>query len=94
MGDSYRKCAVREGRFIDPCAPLDENVANNTPGFSATKGIAHWQLMNLETHKPSRSYFGVKTKANPNGFLFNFCPFCGVKIDAPFNPDSEQEITA
>lgn len=84
-----RDCVVRDGLFVEPCEALEENVANNMPGFSAVKGISHWQLINSDTHKPSRSYFGVKTKKNPNGFLFNFCPFCGAQIDAPFNPDSK-----
>ena len=82
-------CEVREGRFIDGCVTLEEMVANHTPGFSSTKGIAYWQLTNMATHKPSRSYYGVKTKEHPKGFLFNFCPFCGTQIDAPFNKDDE-----
>ena len=31
----------------------------------------------METRKSSRTFFGVKSKASPDGFLFNFCPFCG-----------------
>lgn len=86
--DDSRDCKVRDGRFVDPCESLASVVANNTPGFSAVKGIAQWNMTNIETHQPSRTYFGVKTKEMPNGFLFNFCPFCGVKIDEPFNPET------
>lgn len=85
-----RYCSVRDGRFVDPCSVLAENVQNHTPGFSKTKGIAEWNLVNTETHKPSRRYFGVKTTAHPNGFLFNHCPFCGVKIDEPFKSDQSE----
>ena len=83
------KCEVREGRFIDGCDTLEEMVANYAPGFSATKGIARWNLTNMATHQPSRSYYGMKTKEHPKGFLFNFRPFCGTKIDAPFNSEDD-----
>lgn len=83
------RCTVTDGRFVEPCSALDQNVQNNIPGFSKAKGIAVWNLVNHDTHKPSRRYFGVKTPAHPNGFLFNFCPFCGVQIDAPFAEKEE-----
>jgi len=82
--DKVWKCTVTDGRFVEACWPLEENVQNNTPGFSKAKGIAVWNLTNMTTHNPSRRYYGVKTPAHPNGFLFNFCPFCGERIDAPF----------
>lgn len=84
---SRPKCTITDGRFVEACTALDQNIQNHTPGFSKSKGIAVWNLVNRETHKPSRRYFGVKTPTYPNGFLFNFCPFCGVKIDAPFVED-------
>lgn len=84
MTERVTKCSVRDGRFVEPCDILAENVQNNTPGFSARKGISEWNLTNFKTHLPSRRYFGVKTSAYPKGFLFNNCPFCGERIDAPF----------
>lgn len=77
-------CSIRDGRFVDPCWPLEENVHNHAPGFIKAKGIGEWSLTNITTHKPSRRYYGVLTRANPTGFLFNFCPFCGTDISAPF----------
>lgn len=81
------KCAVRDGLFVEPCDSLQSATDNNIPGFSKTKGIASWHLTNINTGKPSRSYWGVKSKNHQNGFLFNFCPFCGERIDAPFNEE-------
>jgi len=83
-------CEVREGRFVDPCDTLASMTHNTSPGFSKQKGIASWSLVNMETHEPSRSYFGILTKEYPNGFLFNFCPFCGKQIDAPFAEKEEE----
>ena len=82
-------CVVREGRFIDACTILQEMVSNNMPVFSKTKGIAYWHLTNKNTNSESRSFYGVITEDHPRGFLFSFCPFCGVKIDKPFNEDDE-----
>lgn len=87
MDIAARNCTVRDGSFVVPCAALQTVTDNIAPGFSKKKGIARWSLVNMGTHEPSRSYFGVKCAEYPNGFLFNFCPFCGVKIDAPFNSD-------
>lgn len=32
----------------------------------------------------TRRMFGVKSGEYKSGVLFNFCPFCGERIDAPF----------
>lgn len=85
------QCEVREGRFVDPCGALADLIDNIAPGFSKRKGIARWHLVNHETHKPSRSYIGVQCAAHPNGFLFNFCPVCGERIDAPFAQDASDD---
>lgn len=87
--NTNKKCTVEAGRFVKPCKALDDNVANRTPGFSRVKGIAHWTLTNTKTFQPARAYFGVKSKNHPNGFLFNFCPFCGTDISAPFMKEGE-----
>lgn len=86
----FTKCTVRDGRFVDACSTLLECADNIIPGFSKAKGIARWSYTNLTTLQPSRTFYGVKTKENPNGMLFNFCPFCGEPIDAPFLDDEEQ----
>lgn len=63
---------------------LRTHTDNEYGGFSKAKGITRWVYSHIPTGKQTRSFYGVKTKASPNGFLFNFCPFCGEKIDAPF----------
>lgn len=77
------KCTVRDGRFVEPCKTLMEATDNH--GFSKARGIFRSELHNMKLMKPSRTYFGIKSKRFPNGILFNNCPFCGEEIDAPFN---------
>ena len=84
-------CTVRDGRFVEPCDSLEALIDNPTPGFSRRKGIARWALVNLKSHKPTRTYVGVLTREHPNGFLFNFCPICGSDISAPFTPTNEPQ---
>lgn len=83
------KCTVRDGLFVEPCETLARNTDNHMPGFSKARGIFRRELTNLNTLKPSRTYYGIKSKAHPNGFLFNVCPFCGEDISAPFTSDEE-----
>lgn len=78
------KCTVRDGRFVEPCVDLDQNCEIGTPPRGKQRGIWEWLYSNTETHEPSRSFFGAKTTHRPKGMLFNFCPWCGERIDAPF----------
>jgi hypothetical protein len=84
--DETRKiaCTVSDGRFVEPCDGLAELVENPNSAFSRAKGITCWNYTNMETLKPSRRFYGVKSKSHPNGLLFNFCPLCGTDISAPF----------
>ena len=82
------KCTVRDGKFVEPCKTLAEAVDNNIPGFSKAKGIFRQDLTNMTTQQPSRTVFGIKSKQFPNGLLFNNCPWCGERIDAPFSESS------
>ena len=81
------KCTVREGRFVDPCSSLSSVIDGY--GMGRAKGVFKSDLTNTKTWEPSRSYVGIKSKQHPNGFLFNFCPFCGTQIDAPFQEKTE-----
>lgn len=78
------KCTVREGKFVVACESLAKCTDNIAPGFSKARRISRWSYSNFKTHEATRTFYGVKCDAYPNGFLFNFCPFCGEKIDAPF----------
>lgn len=84
MTEAPKNCTVRDGLFVEPCESLALNTDNNMPGFSKAKGIFRQELTNRNTLKPARTYYGVKSKAYPNGYLFNNCPFCGEDISAPF----------
>jgi len=90
VGERKMECTVRDDRFVEPCQSLDENTQNPAAAFSTAKGITRWAYTDMTTSKPSRTFFGVKSKAHPKGFLFNHCPFCGVDISAPFvGPDKD-----
>lgn len=85
------KCTVRDELFVDPCETLENVIHNNTPGFSKRKGVAIWHMRKRVGGKtvPSRTYLGIICEAYPDGFLFNFCPFCGTDISAPFMEPEE-----
>lgn len=90
MTESREKCEVREGRFIDPCDTLAKATDINQPSFSKSKGLFRAELFDRVKMEQSRSYHGVRTKAfDKGGILFNYCPFCGVQIDAPFTSEDE-----
>ena len=84
------KCSVRYGRLVDPCDTLAKAVDNHMPGFSKAKGVFRQELTNFKTRETSRIMFGLKSKEFPNGLLLNFCPWCGVQIDAPFHEEGER----
>ncbi len=86
-------CTVKDGRFVVPCSTLAGVIDNNIPGFSKAKGVFIQQLSNRYTGKPARTYIGIKSKMHPRGFLFNFCPFCGGDISAPFMRDQSEQDT-
>lgn len=83
------KCSVADGKFVEPCSTL----AENTDMISTTergRGIFSITYTNMKTFEQSRSMFGIKSRAHPRGgFLFNFCPFCGEDISAPFQEKEE-----
>lgn len=75
------KCRV-EGSQVTPCAGLDSATELGSPPPKTTKrtGIFVWALTNLKTSKPSRTMYGAKTTAHPNGLIFNYCPWCGADL--------------
>lgn len=77
------KCIVREGRFVEPCGPLEKATEYGNPPTGKQRGIYAWAYKNTETHAPSRTFFGAKSTSHPTGMAFNFCPWCGERIDAP-----------
>lgn len=81
------KCTVADGRFVNACETLQK--VTDYRAAEGRKGVVVWEYTNLNTHKPSRTIYGVKTKEYPKGIAFNVCPFCGERIDAPFCEDSD-----
>lgn len=83
------KCTVREMKFVVPCETLEKAIDNNVGSFSKVKGVTQWNFTNMKTGNPSRLMIGLRSKNYPKGMFFNFCPFCGEKIDAPFTETDE-----
>jgi hypothetical protein len=83
MADAREKCTIRDGRFVEPCDMLDKMSEFGNPPKGKSRGIYAWAYTNTRTHQPSRTFFGAKSTTQPNGMAFNFCPWCGERIDAP-----------
>ena len=79
------KCTVHEGCVVTPCAALDIASEVGNPPKGKSRGIWEWRYHNTKTNKLSRAFFGIKSTNHPNGMAFNFCPWCGERIDGPFN---------
>lgn len=82
------KCVVRDGRFVEPCEDLSNECEFGNPPPGKARGIYSWMYFNAE-HKPTRTFFGVKSTYRPKGMAFNFCPWCGERIDAPLYRDAK-----
>lgn len=86
-----KTCNVREGRIVEACDTLEEATEPGIPSKRG-KGIVCWPLTNLDTGKPSRTFYGAQSgKHAPRGIVFNFCPFCGTRIDAPVATPAPQD---
>lgn len=78
-------CKVVDGKHVVPCKRLWETGEASTPA-GKRKGVFAWVYTDTKTGQKSRTMFGVKSgNHTEKGLLFNFCPFCGTRIDAPFN---------
>lgn len=85
-------CAVRDGKFLEPCFGLASSVAEAS--FKAS-GIHIRSLMDLKKREPSRTFAVVRTKGGDrHDIILNFCPFCGERIDAPWREEMEEPTPA
>ena len=82
MTEPKLKCSVRDGNFVEPCDTL-EKATDRRVSEGTRKGLIVWPLVNTNTRQPSRTLYGARTDEFAKGIIFNFCPFCGVQIDAP-----------
>lgn len=86
------KCTVRDGNFLEPCDTLRAACEIGPPPRGKQRGIYWWQLTNMTTGKPSRSFIGAKTTEHPKGLIFNVCPWCGERIDEPFTEPADTAL--
>jgi hypothetical protein len=74
-------CAVRDGKFVEPCDALASATEYGHPR-GKQKGIFAYAWSNPAG--PTRTVFGAKSGDQvARGLIFNFCPYCGVRIDGP-----------
>jgi hypothetical protein len=80
---------MNNGNVIKPCDMLLKAIDPAPPNSKKTR-IKMWDYVNIQTMKPTRTIIGAVTKEYPNGVYFNFCPFCGTRIDSPFANDKDE----
>ena len=80
-----QKCTVTEdGRFVEPCKTLSDATEFGNPN-GKRKGVWSWEYHSRDKPGPTRRFWGTKSgDFVRKGIAFNFCPFCGEKIEAPF----------
>jgi len=78
------KCTIKDGKFVQPCDALGSVTEYNHPK-GKQKGVFAWRYTSPETG-PTRTFYGCKSGERvERGLAFNYCPFCGERIDAPIN---------
>lgn len=81
------ECTIRDGKFVEPCDALGAATEYGHPR-GKQKGIFAYAWSNMEG--PTRTVFGAKSGEHvARGLLFNFCPYCGVRIDEPVKEDAQ-----
>lgn len=84
---SDRPCCKVINRRVYPCLKL-EAVIEETGPSGRRKGVFQYELYNLKTGDLTRRFIGIKSGAHlSKGIAMNFCPFCGIRIDGPFNEE-------
>jgi len=83
------KCKV-EGRVVLPCRALEDSSNGRNPR-EGERGIWSWVNRDLDDMEMSMVFYGAQSGvfAGKTSIAFNFCPFCGERIDAPFSGNRE-----
>lgn len=82
-------CTIsQDGQHVQPCDTLEKLTEFGNPA-GRKKGIFAWRLHARDaasgSFRPSRTIYGAKSGDHVgDGHLFNFCPFCGERINTPF----------
>ncbi len=89
-----QKCTVTaDGKFVEPCKTLADATEFGNPN-GKRKGVWSWEYHSRDKPGPTRRFWGTKSgEFVSNGLAFNYCPFCGEKIDAPFTEPSNAQVT-
>lgn len=78
------KCTVTDdGKIVNPCKALTRATEFGSPS-GKRKGIWCWEYHGIKDPGPKRRFWGTKSgDFVEKGIAFNFCPFCGEKIEQP-----------
>ena len=87
---AIKACSADSHSVQQTCWMLGSMVEPDT----SRKGVVCWNFINIKTRKFERVLYGVKSKAYPNGIIFNYCPFCGEKHPGGFKDAAEEESAA
>jgi hypothetical protein len=80
------KCTIKNGTHVEPCDTLRE-MTEGPSAVGRARGVYVWPLVNMNTMKPTRTMFGIKSSAQPKGLIINFCPWCGADHRAAQPPE-------
>lgn len=87
-----QKCKIEDGKFVVPCKTLADATEFGNP-IGKRKGVWSWEYYRTDTKGPTRRFYGCKSgEFVAKGMAFNYCPFCGEKIDAPFTEPTNAEL--
>jgi len=82
------KCAV-DGMVVVPCKALEDSAMGTNPE-DGMEGIWRWERASITTPDLLMALYGAQSGMFiEHGIMFNFCPFCGERIDAPFTGNQE-----
>lgn len=72
-----------DGKNSNYCSMLESKIEGITN--ATKKGIILMVLINFKTARSRVVGVSYKSNAKDVGVMFNFCPFCGERIDQYFN---------
>ena len=89
MHEGPTKCRADAERVHEACWPLSELAVPPT----SNKGLICWTYLDIKKGTISRTLYGVKSGAHPNGLAFNFCPYCGEKHPGGYAVEVELSVS-
>ena len=87
-----KTCIVEDGKHVRPCLWL-EKATDGRGNYGRERGLRYFDYTNMETGKPTRSFYAIKSAEFPKALAISYCPFCGTDISAPWAVETEEART-